>query len=94
MWTVCIMDNLLLFSEILLMAISLLLLIMNLYTYRLTKNKKVLIASAFFVIFFLQGLFAFLSEFVGVLDFFIEPRVHMFVDLLAVIVIYAAIVKK
>ena len=81
-------------SEILLMGTCLILLGMNIYTYRLTKNKKVLIASGIFVIFFLQGLFAFFSEFLDLFDFSKEARVLMFVDVLAVLIIYAATVKS
>jgi len=67
---------------------------MNIYTYRITKNKKVLIVSGLLVIFFLQGLLAFLSEFLGWLDFIKELRILMFVDVLAVLIIYAATVKS
>ena len=88
------MDNLLLFSEILLMFSCLLLLVINLYSYRVTRNKKILIASVLLVLFFLQALLAFVSEFVGWLGFMKETRVLMFVDVLAVLVIYLAIMKS
>ena len=48
------MDDILLLSVILLMGICLILLVLNLYTYKVTKNKKVLIISGLFVIFFVQ----------------------------------------
>jgi len=88
------MDNLLLFSEIILMGVCVLLLIMNLYTYRRTKNRKVLIVSGMFILFFIQALMALLSEFIEIFDFIKEARVLIFVDVLAVIIIYAAIVKS
>ena len=88
------MDNLLLFSEILLMFSCLLLLVINLYSYRVTRNKKILVASVLLVLFFLQALLAFVSEFVGCLGFMKEARVLLFVDVLAVLVIYLAIMKS
>jgi len=88
------MDDLLLFSEIILMGVCVLLLIMNLYTYRRTKNRKVLIVSGMFILFFIQALMALLSEFIEIFDFIKEARVLIFVDVLAVIIIYAAIVKS
>ena len=88
------MDNLLLFSEIILIGVCVLLIAMNLYTYRLTKNRKVLIASGMFILFFIQALMALLSEFIEIFDFIKEARVLIFVDVLAVIIIYAAIFKS
>ncbi|UCH89045.1 MAG: hypothetical protein JSV49_12570 [Thermoplasmata archaeon] len=87
------MDDLLLFSEILLMGICIVLLILNIYTYRLTSNKKVLMISVIFIILFLQALLALLSEFHSSLEFIQEPRVFMLVDVLVVLVIYTATVK-
>lgn len=87
------MDNVLLLSVILLMGISLILLILNLYTYKVTKNKKVLVISGLFVIFFVQALLVFLSEFFEELEFMRETRILLLVDLLAVAIIYAATVK-
>jgi len=86
-------DNVLLLSVILLMGISLILLILNLYTYKVTKNKKVLVISGLFVIFFVQALLVFLSEFFEELEFMRETRILLLVDLLAVAIIYAATVK-
>lgn len=88
------MDDLLLLSVILLIGICLILLVLNLYTYKVTKNKKVLIISGLFVIFFLQALLVFMSEFFDALEFMGETRVLLFIDLLAVAVIYAATVKS
>lgn len=87
------MDDILLLSVILLMGICLILLVLNLYTYKVTGNKKVLIISGLFVIFFLQALLVFASEFFDALEFMREARVLLLVDLLAVAVIYAATVK-
>lgn len=88
------MDDLLLLSEILLMGICIILLIMNLYTYKITKNKKVLIISGIFVLFFLQALFLFISEFWEAIKFVREPRVLLFIDVLVVLFIYIATVKS
>ena len=88
------MDDLLLLSEILLMGICIILLIMNLYTYKITKNKKVLIVSGIFVLFFLQALFLFISEFWEAIKFVGEPRVLLFIDVLVVLFIYTATVKS
>ena len=88
------MDNLLLFSEILLMGICILLLILNIFTYRLTGNKKVLIVSGVFILLFLQALMGFLSEFYTAFEFMKEARSFMFVDFLVVLIIYTATIKK
>lgn len=87
------MDDLLLLSVILLMGICLILLVLNLYTYKVTRNKKVLIISGLFVIFFVQALLVFMSEFFEALEFIRETRILLLVDLIAVAVIYAATVK-
>jgi hypothetical protein len=87
------MDDLLLLSEILLMGICLILFLMNLYTYKNTRNKKVLIVSGIFILFFIQALLLFLSEFSESLEFMREVRVLLFVDVLVVLVIYLATVK-
>ena len=47
-----------------------------------------------FILFFIQALMVLLSEFIGTLDFIKEARVLIFVDVLAVIIIYVAIVKS
>ena len=82
-----------LLSVILLMGICLILLVLKLYTYKVTGNKKVLIISGLFVIFFLQALFVFMSEFFDTFEFMRETRILLLVDLIAVAVIYAATVK-
>jgi hypothetical protein len=87
------LDDVLLLSVILLMGISLILLLLNLYTYKVTKNKKVLIISGLFVIFFVQALLVFMSVFFEAFEFMRETRILLLVDLLAVAVIYAATVK-
>ena len=88
------MDDLLLLSEILLMGICIILLIMNLYTYKNTKNKKILIVSGIFILFFIQALLLFLSEFLDGIDFVKEVRVLLLIDLLVVLIIYIATVKS
>jgi len=88
------MDDLLLISEILLMGICIVLFSLNLYTYRLTSNRKVLFASVIFIILFIQGLLAFLSEFSSGLEFIKEARSLMFIDVLVVMVIYLASVRS
>lgn len=88
------MDDVLLLSEILLMGICIILLIMNLHTYKVTKNKKILIISGIFVLFFIQALLVFLSEFWQAIEFMKQARVLLFVDLLVVLVIYMATVKS
>ena len=59
----------------------------------MTKNKKVLIASGIFVLFFIQALLVFASEFFDALEFMKETRALLFIDLLAVAIIYGATVK-
>lgn len=88
------MDNLLLLSVILLMGICILLLVLNIYTYKVTKNKKVLIVSFAFLLFFIQALFVFLSEILDTLEFIKEVRILLFIDLLVVLIIYIATVKS
>jgi len=88
------MDDLLLFSEILLMGICVMLFILNIYTYRITANKKVLIVSCVFILFLLQAILVFISEFYSSLEFMKEPRTFMFIDFLVVAIIYGATMKK
>lgn len=88
------MDDLLLLSVVLLMGICMILLILNLYTFKNTRNKKVLIVSGVFIVFFIQALLVFLSEFWDSIEFIKEARMLLFVDLLAVLIIYIATVKS
>ena len=88
------LDDILLLSVILLMGICVILLVMNLYTYKTTKNKKVLIVSGIFLLFFFQALFVFIAEVWDVIEFIKEARVLLFIDLLVVLIIYAATVKS
>lgn len=88
------MDDLLLLSVILLMGICIILLILNLYTFKNTKNKKVLIVSGAFVVFFVQALLVFLSEFWDYVEFIEEVRILLFIDFLVVFIIYLATVKS
>ncbi|UCG68385.1 MAG: hypothetical protein JSV09_11285 [Thermoplasmata archaeon] len=88
------MDNLLLLSVILLLGICLILLILNIYTYKTTKNKKVLIVSGVFVLFFVQAFLVFLSELWNSFEFIKEARILLFIDLLVVMIIYLATVKS
>jgi hypothetical protein len=67
---------------------------MNLYTYRSTKNKKVLIASGIFVLFFLQGLLVLLSEVVEGLEIMLDIRTLLLMDVIVVLIIYLATVKQ
>jgi hypothetical protein len=87
-------DDILLLAVILLMGISIILLLMNLYTYKTTKNKKVLIVSGIFILFFLQGLLVFLSEIIEGLEVMREVRTLLLIDVLVVLIIYAATVKS
>jgi hypothetical protein len=87
-------DDILLLAVILLMGISIILLLMNLYTYKTTKNKKVLIVSGIFILFFLQGLLVFLSEIIEGLEVMQEVRTLLLIDVLVVLIIYAATVKS
>lgn len=88
------MDDLLLLSVILLMGICVILLILNLFTYKTTKNKKILIVSGVFILFFVQALLIFLSEFWDSIEFIKEARILLFIDFLAVFIIYVATVKS
>jgi hypothetical protein len=87
-------DDILLLSVILLMGLSIILLCMNLYTFKSTKNKKVLIVSGVFILFFIQGLLVFLSEIIDGLDIMQEVRTLLLIDVLVVLIIYAATVKS
>ena len=88
------LDNILLLSVILLMGICIILLILNLYTYKVTKNKKVLIVSGIFVLLFFQALLVFVSEFWDAIEFIKEVRVLLFIDLVVVLILYIATVKS
>ncbi len=88
------MDDTLLLSIILLMGTCLMLLIMNLFTYKTSKNKKVLIISGIFVLLFLQALLVFVAEVWQVLEFIQESRALMLIDVLVVLIIYVATVKS
>jgi hypothetical protein len=87
-------DDILLLAVILLMGISIILLLMNLYTYRSTKNKKVLIVSGVFVLFFIQGLLVLLSEVIEGLEIMQDIRTLLLVDVLVLLIIYIATVKQ
>jgi len=87
-------DNVLLLSIILLAGICLILVVMNLYTYKITKNSKVLIISGIFILFFIQAALVLSAEFIDQLEFITEPRSLMLIDVLVVMVIYAATVKS
>ncbi len=88
------MDDILLLSVILLMGVSAILLLMNLYTYKTTKNKKVLIVSGIFILFFIQALLVFLAEFIETLESVRETRTLLIIDVLILFVLYAATVKS
>lgn len=88
------MDDTLVLSIVLLMGTCLILLIMNLFTYRISKNKKVLIISGIFILLFLQALLVLVAEVWDVLEFIQEPRSLMLIDVLVVLIIYAATVKS
>lgn len=88
------MDDILLLSVILLMGLSIILFIMNLYTYKNTGNKKVLIVSGVFILFFLQGLLVFLSEIIEGLEVMQEVRTLLLIDVIVVLIIYLATVKQ
>lgn len=88
------MDDILLLSVILLMGISIILFLMNLYTYKNTKNKKVLIVSGVFVLFFLQGLLVFFSEITEGLEMMQDVRTLLLIDVFVVLIIYVATVKS
>ncbi len=87
------MDDILLLAVILLMGISIILLFMNIYTYRSTKNKKVLIVSGVFVLFFMQGLLVLLSEVIDGLGIMQEVRTLLLIDVIVVLIIYIATIK-
>ena len=70
------------------------LVVMNLYTYKITKNSKVLIISGIFILFFIQAALVLSAEFIDQLEFITEPRSLMLIDVLVVMVIYAATVKS
>ena len=88
------MDDILLISVILLMGISVILLLMNLYTYKTTKNNKVLIVSGVFVLFVIQGLLVLLSEILDGLEVIQEVRTLLLIDVIVVLIIYTATVKS
>ncbi len=88
------LDDILLLSIILLMGICLILIVMNLYTYKLTKNKKVLIITGIFILFFLQALLVLTAEFVDQFELIKEARALMLIDVMVVLIIYAATVKS
>lgn len=88
------MDDILLISVILLMGISVILLLMNLYTYKTTKNKKILVVSGVFVLFFVQGLLVILSEIIDGLEVIQEVRTLLLIDVIVILTIYAATVKS
>lgn len=88
------LDDILLLSVVLLMGVSVVLFLLNIYTYKVTKNKKVLIISGIFILFFIQALLVFLSEFWDSIESVREARILMLIDLLVVLVIYLATVKS
>ena len=87
------MDSILLLAQVILFGTSLLLLALNIYTYRITGNTKVLVAGGAFAVFALQALLLFFSEFVAGLSFMARPRTLLMINTIAVIIFYAATVR-
>ena len=88
------MEEFTVYFEISVIGITLLLFIMTLLSYRLSKNPKVLILSLAFLIFALKVIMLLISEFVEFVEWFGTINALLIFDFIIVIIIYFSLIKK
>jgi hypothetical protein len=88
------MEDLTLYLEVSVIGIGLLLFIMTMLSYRLSKNPKVLILSIAFVLFSIKVMLLLASEYIDSLDWFGTINALLISDFIIVIIIYISLIKK
>ncbi len=88
------MEDLTLYLELSVIGISLLLFIMTMISYRLSKNPKVLILSLAFLLFSIKIILLLTSIYIGYFDWFGTINALLIFDFIIVITIYFSLIKK
>ena len=88
------MEELTLYLEITIIGIVILLFLMTLLSYRISKNSKVLILSMAFLIFAVKIILLLVSEYFGYVDWFGTINALLIFDFIIVLVIYFSLIKK
>ena len=88
------MEELTVYFEISVIGITFLLFIMTLFSYRLSKNPKVLILSLAFLFFAVKVIMLLISEFVDFVEWFGTIDALLIFDFIIVLIIYFSLIKK
>ena len=88
------MEELTLYLEITIIGIVILLFLMTLLSYRISKNPKVLILSMAFLIFTIKIILLLASEYISSVDWFGTINALLIFDFIIVLVIYFSLIKK
>jgi hypothetical protein len=88
------MEELTIYFEISIIGIVLLLFIITMLSYRISKNPKVLILSFAFLIFALKIMLLVSSEYFEPMEWFGSINGLLFFDFIIVLVIYFSLIKK
>ena len=88
------MEEFTVYFEISVIGITLLLFIMTLLSYRLSKNPKVLILSLAFLIFSVKVIMLLTSGFVELAEWFGTINALLIFDFIIVVIIYFSLIKK
>lgn len=88
------MEELTVYFEISIIGIVLILFILTLLSYRLSKNPKILILSLAFLIFAIKILLLLISELIETMEMFGTINALLFFDFIIVLVIYFSLIKK
>lgn len=88
------MEELTVYFEISIIGITLLLFIMTLFSYRMSKNSKVLILSLAFLFFAIKVIMLLISEFIDFAKWFGSIEAILLFDFIIVLIIYLSLIKK
>ena len=88
------MEELTIYFEISIIGITLLLFIMTLFSYRMSKNSKVLILSLAFLFFSIKVIMLLISEFIDFAQWFGSIDAVLLFDFIIVLIIYLSLIKK
>ena len=88
------MEDVTLYLELSVIGITLLLFIMTMISYRLSKNPKVLILSLAFLLFGVKVILLLASEYLEALAWFGSINGLLIFDFIIVIIIYVSLIKK
>jgi hypothetical protein len=88
------MEELTLYFEISIIGIVLILFILTMFSYRLSKNPKILILSMAFIFFAVKIILLIASEFHSTFEDFGDINSILFFDFIIVLIIYFSLIKK